>query len=127
VIWRNLVSLLAKATTFATRTVRRITFCENVSKREQRRLSGNLKWHQTAPRIRKRGEAVAGTPEAMMDDLKKRHEKLLADADDCDLVAKNSEGPAARETFRRIAVKLREDAAGVAVVMKIRSKQAAEQ
>jgi hypothetical protein len=61
-----------------------------------------------------------------MDDLNKRHEKLLADADDCDLVANLSEGPAARETFRRIATKLREDAAGVEVVIKIRSKQAAE-
>jgi len=69
---------------------------------------------------------LAGNQEALMDDLEKRHEKLLADADDCDLVAKRSEGPAARETFRRIATKLREDAAGVAVVMKIRSKHAAE-
>ena len=61
-----------------------------------------------------------------MDDLTKRHDKLLADADDCDQVANQSEGPAARETFRRIAAKLRADAAGVAVVLKIRSKQAAE-
>jgi hypothetical protein len=63
----------------------------------------------------------------MMDDLTKRHERLLADADDCDLVANRTEGPAAKETFRRIAIKLREDAAGVAVVLKIRSKQQAEQ
>lgn len=61
-----------------------------------------------------------------MDDLRKRHEKLLADAEDCDSVANLSDGPATQETFRRIAKKLREDAAAVEVVIKIRSKQAAE-
>lgn len=61
-----------------------------------------------------------------MDDLTKRREKLLADAENCDSVANLSEGPAARETFRRIATKLREDAAGIEVVLTIRSKQAAE-
>jgi len=61
-----------------------------------------------------------------MDDLSTRHEKLMADASDCDLIANQSESPAARETFRRIANKLRKDAAGVEVVLKIRLKQAVQ-
>ena len=58
-----------------------------------------------------------------MDDLKIRHEKLLADAEDCDLMANLSGGPATRATFQRIAKTLREDAAGVEVILKLRSKQ----
>ena len=61
-----------------------------------------------------------------MDDLSNKHDKLIADANDCDLIANQSDSPAARDTFRRIANKLRKDAAGVDVVMKIRASHQVE-
>ena len=42
-----------------------------------------------------------------MKDIKQQLEKLAAEADDCDLIAKLAGDPAKRETFRRLASKYR--------------------
>jgi len=53
----------------------------------------------------------AGHLEIWMKDLKAELEKLLVNAEDCDLIARLATDPDKRQTFSRIATQLREMAA----------------
>ncbi|ETR76310.1 hypothetical protein X566_17265 [Afipia sp. P52-10] len=55
-----------------------------------------------------------------MQDLKAKLEKLLTDAEDCDLIAKLATDNVKRETFNKLARQLRQMAAEVEAVLKAR-------
>jgi len=58
--------------------------------------------------------------QAKMQDLKAKLEKLLTDAEDCDLIAKLATDNVKRETFNKLARQLRQMAAEVEAVLKAR-------
>jgi hypothetical protein len=59
-----------------------------------------------------------------MKDLKDRLEKLLTDADDCELIGRLATDPNKRETFRKLAVDLRAIARDVQAVISTQQPQA---
>jgi hypothetical protein len=61
-----------------------------------------------------------------MEDLKCRHEKLLVDAIDCDLIARLAVEPKKRETFARLAKDLKQLADDLGLEIARREGQHAE-
>ena len=57
------------------------------------------------PRLRR--TVASMTREPAMDELKTRLEKLLADAEDCELISRLAEDVTKRATFRRLAAQFR--------------------
>ena len=62
--------------------------------------------HVTAVRGKGPTAEVKPSKERPMDELSKRHQKLLADAADCDLVANLSEGPAHYALYGEVLLKV---------------------
>lgn len=60
-----------------------------------------------------------------MDELVARREKLLLDAEDCELIGNLATDPAKRDLFRRLAVDLRQLAADLNSVIVARTSQKA--
>ena len=60
---------------------------------------------------------------AIMQDLKSRLEKLLVEAEDCDLIANLATDQVKRQTFKKLAAQLRQMAADVRAVIDMNGGQ----